>query len=390
MNRPELTIVSDQPSETQSALAAGAVLSRRRVVTSLGLAGALGTLASLSARALPSASFDVEAFDRLARETMCVTPASANQGDAGAPPLERLPQRRALKLAWNASSICLSGPLVGVEQRIFEKYNLDVELINFGGSTDQLLEAIATAKADAGVGMALRWLKPLEQGFDVKITAGTHGGCMRLLAPTASGIRQLADLKGKTIAVADMTAPTKNLFAIQFHKLGIDAERDVEWRQFPGELLRAAVEKGEAHALADADPKTFAWLKDGKFTEISSNLHGEFAERTCCILGIRGSLIRSERAVARALTAATIEAQDYLVHHPEISARIFSRFAPPNSPIEDLTALVRYHTHGNHPIGNDLKAQLRLYADELKAVAVFKPNTDSARFADRVYADVLS
>ncbi|CEJ14286.1 NMT1/THI5 like protein [bacterium YEK0313] len=382
--------MSDQPSETKSALPASAFLSRRRVVASLGLAGALGTLASLSARALPSASFDVEAFDRLARETMCVTPASASQADAGAAPPERLPQRRALKLAWNASSICLSGPLVGVEQRIFEKYNLDVELINFGGSTDQLLEAIATAKADAGVGMALRWLKPLEQGFDVKITAGTHGGCMRLLAPAASGIRQLADLKGKTIAVADMTAPTKNLFAIQFHKLGIDAERDVEWRQFPGELLRAAVEKGEAHALADADPKTFAWLKDGKFTEISSNLHGEFAERTCCILGIRGSLIRSDRAVARALTAATIEAQDYLVHHPEISARIFSRFAPPNSPIEDLTALVRYHTHGNHPIGNDLKAQLRLYADELKAVAVFKPNTDSARFADRVYADVLS
>ena len=96
------------------------------------------------------------------------------------------------------------------------KRNLDVELINFGGSTDQLLEAIATGKADAGVGMALRWLKPLEQGFDVKITAGTHGGCMRLLALPDSGITKLADLKGKAVGVSDMAAPDKNFFSIRW------------------------------------------------------------------------------------------------------------------------------------------------------------------------------
>ena len=40
---------------------------------------------------------------------------------------------------------------------------------------------MASGKADGGVGMALGWLKPLEQGFDVKLTAGLHGGCIRLL-----------------------------------------------------------------------------------------------------------------------------------------------------------------------------------------------------------------
>ncbi len=33
---------------------------------------------------------------------------------------------------------------------IFARYNLDVELINFGASTEALLEAIATGHADAG------------------------------------------------------------------------------------------------------------------------------------------------------------------------------------------------------------------------------------------------
>src|SRR5690606_13541254 len=137
------------------------------------------------------------------------------------------------------------------EQRgIFEKHGLKVELINFGGSTDQLLEAIATGKADAGVGMALRWLKPLEQGFDVKLVAGIHGGCMRLLASKGSGITDIKGLKGKTVAVSDMAAPDKNFFSILLQKEGIDPNKEVEWRQYPADLLGLAVQKGEAQALA--------------------------------------------------------------------------------------------------------------------------------------------
>ena len=100
-------------------------------------------------------------------------------------PALRLAQPYKIKLAINKSAVCLAPVAVAEQQKIFSKYNLDVEFVNFGNSTDVLLEAIATGKADAGVGMALRWLKALEQGFDVKLTAGTHGGCRpktRLLA----------------------------------------------------------------------------------------------------------------------------------------------------------------------------------------------------------------
>ena len=101
-----------------------------------------------------------------------------------------------IKLSWNAGAICTAPVPVAEKQGFFRKHGLQVELINYSGSTDQLLEAIATGKSDAGVGMALRWIKPLEQGFDVKLTAGIHGGCMRLLATKASGIVDLQGLEG--------------------------------------------------------------------------------------------------------------------------------------------------------------------------------------------------
>src|SRR6201999_4665123 len=121
--------------------------------------------------------------------------------------------KRSLKLTWNPTAICVVGVPVAVQKGYFQKRNLDVELVNFGGSTDQLLEAIATGKADAGVGMALRWLKALEEGFDVRITTAIHGGCIGLLGAKGSGITSLEQLKGKVVGVADLGAPDKNFFS---------------------------------------------------------------------------------------------------------------------------------------------------------------------------------
>jgi len=183
--------------------------------------------------------------------------------------------RRNLRLTWNASAICTVGVPVAQTKGYFEKRNLAVELINFGGSTDQLLEAIASGKADAGVGMALRWLKPLEQGFDVRINTAIHGGCMRLLAAKASGITRLEDLKGKVIGASDMAAPDKNCFSIRLAKLGIDPLNDVQWRVFPADLDQRRCRRARCD-------------RDG-LAEVATNLTGEYAHRACCVLGVRGA-----------------------------------------------------------------------------------------------------
>ena len=156
-----------------------------------------------------------------------------------------------MKLAWNANAICLSAAPVALQRGIFEKHGLKVELVNFSGSTDQLLETIATSKADAGLGMVHRWIKPLESGLDVKLVGSSHGGCSRLVGYGPAGITSIAKLKGKTIAVSDLNSPGKNFFSVLLTKAGLDPEKDVSWRQFPGDMLGVAVEKGEAHAIAD-------------------------------------------------------------------------------------------------------------------------------------------
>jgi NitT/TauT family transport system substrate-binding protein len=351
--------------------------SRRTV---LGLAGAFG-LATPVAMAGVARAWTAIKSGPLPDEFPVCRAAMTGEGLAGPP--------RALTLAWNATSVCTTAAPVAKERGVFARHNLDVDFINFGGSTEQLLEAIATGKADAGIGMALRWLKPLEQGFDVRITAGVHGGCIRLLGSKAAAITSLESLRGKTIAISDQASPAKNFCSIVFAKNGIDPVRDIEWRQYPADLLALAVEKGEAQALTDNDPRTYLWRKSGNFNEVLTNLSGEFADRVCCVLAIRGSLIRAEPAAATALTRSVLEAGELVARNPADAAAVYAGYGG-KGPLDDLAAMLASHTHHHHPVGAALKQQIVLYANELKQVNVLKRSTEPMKFADRVYADVLS
>lgn len=297
---------------------------------------------------------------------------------------------RKLTFAWNATAFCLSPVLVAQERGYFERNGLEVELVNFGGSTDQLLESLATAKADAAIGMIHRWLKPLEAGFDVKIVGSSHGGCVRLIGAKAAGVTDLKKLKGRTIGVSDLASPGKNFFSILLAKNGIEAEKDVSWRQYPADLLGIAVDKGEIQAIADGDPNLYLLEKrsPGVYTELATNLSGEYASKVCCIVGARGELVRKEKPVVAGLVRAIVQASDFVADNPNETAEIFHKHAP-KVAAEDLRKLLATLTHRHNPVAQDLLKEIEFYANDFRSVGVLKQTTNPAKFAQHVYYDAL-
>jgi NitT/TauT family transport system substrate-binding protein len=93
--------------------------------------------------------------------------------------------------------------------------------------------------------------------------------------------------------------------------------------------------------------------------------------------------------VAAALTRSILEGAEHVANDPADAAKIYSGYGG-RGPVADLAAMYGTHTHHNHPTGPTLKKQLILYTDELKGVNVIKKSTNTAKFADRIYADVLS
>ena len=199
----------------------------------------------------------------------------------------------------------------------------------------------------------------------------------------------LPALKGKTVGTVSMASPDKNFISILAIKQGIDPVKDIEWRAYPADLLGVALQKGEIQAFSGPDPIVSIIRDRDHLVEVTNNLAGEFAHRACCVLGIRGSLVRDERPVAAAITAALMDAQEWVAENPDAAAAIFAGFTKV-ATAEQLAPMLRSHTHHHHPVDGDLKQEVALYAQELKQAAVFKSSTDPAQFADRVCADVLA
>jgi NitT/TauT family transport system substrate-binding protein len=225
----------------------------------------------------------------------------------------------------------------------------------------------------------------------VKIVGSSHGGCVRLVGAKSAGVTDIASLKGKSIGVSDITSPGKNFFSILLTKHGIDADRDVTWRQYPADLLDIAVKKGEIQAIADGDPNIYLIEKrnKGAYVEVASNLTGEYKDKVCCIVGARGELVRKDKATVASLVRAIAQASDYVAENPNESAKLFAKYSP-NVAVEDLRALLGTLTHNHHPLGRNLRDEVEFYARDFRGVGVLKKSTDPVRFAEHVSFDPLA
>ena len=206
----------------------------------------------------------------------------------------------------------------------------------------------------------------------------------------ARGIASLADLRGKAIGVADLTAPDRNFFAdpAAAGRASIPT-RDVEWRVYPADILPVALQKGEVQAFSLSDP--LGWIareRDG-LVELANNLSGDFAHRVCCVLGVRGSLVRAGAGDRGGAGAGAAGGAAMGRGEPRRSGRGLRALRQGASRSSSPPWCAATPMPIN-PLGAELREQIAAYAAELKVVSVIKPSTDPARYAERVTVDVFS
>jgi NitT/TauT family transport system substrate-binding protein len=295
-----------------------------------------------------------------------------------------------LRLSWTEFAACHSPVAFAVSKGFYAKRGLDVELFYQGASGQTLVQSIATGKTDAGAGLLYDWVKPLEQGLDVKLFVGSHGGCTRLLASKASGVTTLEGLKGKTIVSYDVASPPKHSFQVALAKAGLDPNNDVNWTNVPFDLVGETVARGDADALAHLDPWAFAHKKKFDLVEVANTQTGSFEGAVCCVLGVNSDFLQANTDAVRRLAEANIEIHEYTAAHPAEVAKWFVENLNPGFPYEDIHEQVASWVLHNHPVGKELEAQVKHAADDLALIQVLDPTTDPAELAHRVTVDILA
>ena len=118
---------------------------------------------------------------------------------------------------------CEAPIFTAIEKGFFKEEGLEVELVKCEWA--KYKDVLALGGYDITHHLVMYFLKPIEQGLDVKFTAGIHSGCLRVQAPVKGNIHTVADLRGKRIGVPGMGTPPF-IFANRVHRRATASTRD--------------------------------------------------------------------------------------------------------------------------------------------------------------------
>ncbi len=91
----------------------------------------------------------------------------------------------------------------------------------------------------------------------------------------------------------------------------------MQWKVYPADLLSVALDKREIAAISGSEPFSYRLLETGKYQLIASNMTGDYANLSCCVLGVSGSLARDHETGRRGAHPGDPEAHSYAAAHPE-------------------------------------------------------------------------
>jgi NitT/TauT family transport system substrate-binding protein len=216
---------------------------------------------------------------------------------------------------------CEAPIFMAVEQGFFKEEGLEVELVKCEWS--KYKDVLALGGYDITHHLIMYFLKPIEQGLDVKISAGIHTGCLRVQAPVNGKVHSVADLRGKTIGVPGMGTPPFIFAHRVIGARGMDARKDVSWKVYPISELELALDRGEVDAIADSEPIGTLLLAKGKVKNIADQAKDmPYKDEYCCAVIVNGKFLTNNPRTAAAATRAMLKGAKWVETNPAAAAKL--------------------------------------------------------------------
>ncbi len=269
-----------------------------------------------------------------------------------------------------------------IENGYFKEEGLEVELVKCEWS--KYKDVLALGGYDITHHLVMYFLKPIEQGLDVKFTAGIHTGCLRVQASTKGKIKKVADLRGKKIGVPGMGTPPFIFANRVLGANGIDAMKEIEWRVFPAGELGLALEKGEVDAVADSEPIGSLLLAQGLVRNVADQAKDEpYKDEYCCAVIANGKWLNANPKTAAAATRALLKGAKWVNTNPRLAARmsVEKKYLASN-PELNTTAIGNLNYLPS--VSGAEKAVLSA-AKEMKLAGMLSPTTDVEALAKRAF-----
>jgi NitT/TauT family transport system substrate-binding protein len=277
---------------------------------------------------------------------------------------------------------CEASIFAAVENGYFKQEGLDVELIKCDWKTYK--DSLALGSYDITQHLVMYFLKPLEQGLDVRFLGGVHTGCLRVQASAKGDITRPEQLKGKRIGIPGMGTPPFVFASRALKRFGIDASRDIQWRVFPAGELGLAIDKGEVDAVADSEPIGTMLLTSGKVRNvIDEAADAPYKDEYCCEVVANGKWLSKNPRAAAAATRAILKGAKWVHENPAAAAKmsVEKKYLASNPELNGI-ALSKLNYM---PSVSRAESSVRTAADEMQKAGMLAPTTKPDELAKKAF-----
>jgi NitT/TauT family transport system substrate-binding protein len=270
-----------------------------------------------------------------------------------------------------------------VEKGFFKEEGLEVELVKCEWANYK--DVLALGGFDITHHLIMYFLKPIEQGLDVKFTGGIHRGCLRVQAAARGNIHSIQDLRGKRIGVPGMGTPPFIFANRVLGANGIDPSKEITWLVFPAGELGLALDKGEVDAVADSEPIGTLLLAEGKARNVADQAtDAPYKDEYCCAVIVNGKFLANNPKAAAAATRALLKGAKWVEANPAAAAKLSveNKYLASNPELNTVAiSHLRYV-----PSISGAEAAVNSAAAEMRKAGMLSPTTDVADLAKRAFA----
>jgi NitT/TauT family transport system substrate-binding protein len=270
------------------------------------------------------------------------------------------------------------------EKGFFKQEGLEPELVKC--SWAQYKDNLALGSYDITHHLVMYFLKPIEQGLDVRFLGGVHTGCLRVQTGVNSPIHTIQDLKGKRIGVPGMGTPPFVFASRVFGTHGVDAGKEITWKVYPAGELGLALRKGEVDAVANAEPIGSLLIAEGTARNVEGMDEATdlpYANEYCCEIIANGKWIDANPDSAARATRAILRGAAWVQQNPKAAAALAIEKKYLASTVElNSVALSRLKYIPSVKIAEET---LYTAAREMRDAKMLSPGTDTDALAKRAF-----
>lgn len=277
---------------------------------------------------------------------------------------------------------CEAPIFTAVEKGFFKEEGLDVQMVKCEWANYK--DVLALGGFDITHHLIMYFLKPIEQGLDVRFTGGIHRGCLRVQAGTAGNIRTIQDLRGKRIGVPGMGTPPFIFANRVLGANGIDPKKEITWLVFPAGELGLALDKGEIDAVADSEPIGSMLLAAGKVRNIADQAKdAPYKDEYCCAVIVNGKFLAKNPKAGAAATRALLKAARWVETNPAAAAKLSVEGKYIASTTEHNAVAISHLRYV--PSVSGAQTAVRLASEEMKRAGMLTPSTDVEELAKKAF-----